>query len=237
MFATVLFILLVRVNSEKWDCTITNNAMSCQDGECQHRIRGKYDYTYQIKTTGKKVNDVENPNQEYCPIIIESNSELQGIDIWVNFDGITVNDNVNALFKTGDYSVVNNFTFHQNSFVIIDSNFSIGCLIIIDGYRKSNTPLIPCFDCSYLDLHRQNSTQRPSYWMNVTYENDNCVDIISLYSPYPITNAFNDNKLHGLNVIDFPIYNLGLYLLSNQKLIRYCPGKLDNNVECSISKY
>ena len=28
-----------------------------------------------------------------------------------------------------------------------------------------------------------------------------------------------------------------MYLLSNQKLIRYCPGKLDNNVECSITKY
>ena len=236
MITVVLFILFTAVNSEEWDCTVTNNVMSCKEGECQHKINGWFEYTdNNLKTTGKTVRYEGGDTTVYCPLIIESNSELRGVNNWKDFDGIVVNENVNATFMTGRYSVINNFTFHQNSFVKIDSNFSIGCPIVIEGYRESNTPLISCFKCSYLDLHRQIGTTRPSYWMSVTYENDNCVDVISMHSSQPITKGYN--KDHGLNITDFPIYNLGLYLLSNQSLMRYCPGKLDNNVECSITKY
>ena len=238
MITVVLFILFTAVNSEEWDCTVTNNVMSCQDGECQHKINGWFEYTdNNLKTTGKTVRYGGSDTTVYCPLIIESNSELRGVNKWKDFDGIVVNENVNASFNKGKYSVINHFTFHKNSFVKLEYVFSIGCPIVIEGYRESNTPLISCFKCSYLDLHRQNNTTRPFNWMNVTYRYGNCVDIISLHSSQPITNGYKENRNHALNVDDFPIYNLGLYLLSNQKLIRYCPGELDNNVECSITKY
>ena len=199
MITVVLFILFTAVNSEEWDCTVTNNVMSCHEGECQHKINGSFEYTdNNLKTTGKTVRYEVSDTTVYCPLIIESNSELRGVNNWKDFDGIKVNENVNATFKTGKYSVINHFTFHQNSFVKLEYYFSIGCPIVIEGYRESNTPLISCFKCSYLDLHRQIGTKRPSYWMSVTYENDNCVDIISLHSSQPITNGYSED--HGLNM-------------------------------------
>ena len=236
MHLIIILCCLKEVSSQEWDCTYTGGHESCVEGTCQHKIRGSFDFsTTDFKRNGTKQTNWYYPL--YCPIIFEANSEIRAINDWRDIETMTLNENVNATLETSAIAVDNGIIINRNSHLFINAVFSINCPLVIVQERPMNQPVIICYNCYYLDIHYHYSSINTDYnWFNVSYDYNNCVDVISLKS---ILSTVQGGTVYSLKEEDFPDIELGLYLLSNKQLIRYCKNSdhVDTHVECSMTKY
>ena len=226
----VLSALTCSKTNKNTNCVVTNDVVQCKIGTCQYVVYGSFDSSK--VTLNCHSSDMIWGRYTSCPIVTNGNCSFYGNNDWTKFVSVEVQDNSVVSFVNGLYHINANFIVYQNSFVKLLGSFSTSANIQINNYRESNKPIFICFNCTYLDLYKKINLKS---WFRVSYSNDNCVDIFSLNSSYDkICNNNNDTK--SMKQKDFPNKELGLYLLANNKLIRYCKT-LDKNVECSITKY
>ena len=235
----MLFIILCLVScarSAGTNCTVKNNQTpTCTTGDCQYRIYGSFN------SSGVKFNGNGELNQYkkmiICPLIIEDDALLSGnSSSYCYFDRIEVKANHVATFGWGKYLSHNNFILNENSRAIMKCNFSFNSPLTIRDKRESNKPLIICDNCINMELLPRSYPYRPGHWFNVSYGYENCIDIVS----YPDEiSKYVDNEIFTIKVYEYPVIDLGLYLMANKKLVRYCKNKVkvDRIVECSMNKY
>ena len=140
-------------------------------------------------------NDLNKKSLFYCwggkqhnlifPIVFTGNSSvsIKPTSYIVYYERFTFEENVVVQFNKYRYNIMNYSVFKKNSFAVLNSHFEICSNIQIIGKRELNKPLILCFNCEVIKLCKKElGGCKFINWMNITYDYDNCVDIISLRS-------------------------------------------------------
>ncbi|ELP91817.1 protein serine/threonine kinase, putative [Entamoeba invadens IP1] len=169
-----------------------------------------------------------------------------GLLVFSSPNEITIYSNnwINALqlfYITENTSVVFNGYFHSDQDLIVEENatiqvfgqFSIGYDLTIENPQLDKPPIV-LWQSDRLHLYRNNK----NFDIRNPINNLNCFDVLSMSN----TSCLNfDNYSTHLTTLDFPhVFKEGVAsLLSNGKLMRFCPIKtiFNNTVTCTLNQY
>ncbi|ELP95310.1 protein serine/threonine kinase, putative [Entamoeba invadens IP1] len=156
------------------------------------------------------------------------------IMIFTNTIHFALNENSTVNFKSSFH--VNNFTIlYKNSTAKINRPFSIAGNISIE-YPKIDSPPLVLWDSYYLHLN-YNYHGRPNFSIINPTGNCDCFDVISMSTASSLNIDSLPNHIRS-NDFPFSMNDGKALLISNKKLIRFCPtNTLSNNrVKCVLKE-
>ncbi|ELP91752.1 protein serine/threonine kinase, putative [Entamoeba invadens IP1] len=232
----LLIVLVFKTNGDQCDCTTANinNDYSFIPSNCSvktNTICFVSDYAF------------DNDDRYFYNFIILKNTTLYStIDIgfWFDTQSFTIDSNV-LFFLMTNLHINNKFVIETNAVINVlqnSTNFGrmsiAGNLVLINP--ELNNPRIVLWNSTYLHLNL-NMTPRPDFQIENPTGNTNCFDVISLNNNSNIDTS--DKANHITSDMFKYSYNFTYgkgYLISNKKLMRFCPKdtQLNNEVVCTL---
>ncbi|ELP87638.1 protein serine/threonine kinase, putative [Entamoeba invadens IP1] len=238
MIFTILIMLIFTTRGYQCDCntTVVNNVDSFIPSNCLvhlNTICFSTDFGF-----GKDIVDFYNIIIIQNIILYSSNNEI----VWYNILNITTASSKSLSLFTALHSINKFVIGSEASINVLQNATKIGKMSIAGNLfliePELNKPSVLMWNATYLHLN-YNYTERTNFQIVNPTGNTNCFDVISLndFSNIDISNAKNhitsDMFKYSYNFTD----GKG-YLISNKKLIRFCPNNtlLDNEVICTLKK-
>ncbi|ELP84118.1 hypothetical protein EIN_367530 [Entamoeba invadens IP1] len=159
---------------------------------------------------------------------------------WINTKSLTITENT-SLFLMADLNVNNNIIIETKaSMNMIRNSTNFGSVSIAGNLILSkpelNNPQIVLWNTSHLHLSYNHAT-KPNFEIANPTGNTNCFDVISLNAMSNLdTLSIGDHIMPDMFNYSFNFTDGKGYLISNKKLIRFCPNTIpfNNEVICTL---